>query len=151
MSNLLHNISHRHKKCIQPRSAKRMKSPTFSSQNMLFLLYKIYTLNQNQSFILSVTLNYILVLKNALMLNYLAKTFLPSKQSLGLDKYCQLKLQDIICIANGASYLFSESPVRVGVEVALLGLPRGFRCVESSRPSALCRLGVVWKMLRVYI
>ena len=47
------------------------------------------------------------------------------------------------------SYLFSESPVRVGVEAALLGLPRGFLGVVSSRPSALCRLGVVWKMLEV--
>lgn len=53
-------------------------------------------------------------------------------------------------ITATTSYLFSESPVRVGVEAALLGLPRGFRGVVSSRPSALCRLGVVWKMLGVW-
>lgn len=41
--------------------------------------------------------------------------------------------------------------MRVGVEAALLGLPRGFLGVVSSRPSALCRLGVVWKMLGVWI
>lgn len=40
-------------------------------------------------------------------------------------------------------YLFSESPVRVGVEAALLGLPRSFLGAVSSRPSVLCRLGVV--------
>lgn len=42
-----------------------------------------------------------------------------------------------------SSYLFSDSPLRVGVEVALLGLPRGFLAVESSRPSVLCLLGVL--------
>lgn len=45
------------------------------------------------------------------------------------------------------AHLFSDSPARVGVEAALLGLLRGFRGVVSSRPSALGRLGIVWNTL----
>lgn len=40
--------------------------------------------------------------------------------------------------------LISESPLRPGVEVTRLGLPRGFRGVLSSLLSTLGRLGVVW-------
>lgn len=44
--------------------------------------------------------------------------------------------------ASILAYLFSERPVRTGVEATLLGLPRGFLGVFSSRLSIPERLGV---------
>lgn len=41
------------------------------------------------------------------------------------------------------AYLFSDSPLREGVEVTLLGLLRGLRGIVSSLLSTLGRLGVV--------
>lgn len=47
-------------------------------------------------------------------------------------------------INQACTNLISESPLRPGVEVTRLGLPRGFRGVLSSLLSRLKRLGVIW-------
>lgn len=44
---------------------------------------------------------------------------------------------------GGNDYLVSDSPLRAGVEVTLLGLPRGLRVIVSSLLSTMGRLGVV--------